>query len=165
MIVNVLQISDDKRVLNKTVTNIKQVTATPTGEINILYPKLILEWDSTILSANYCYIPELSRYYYLLITLDRGKRMILNCAVDVLKTYAAQIKNRQGTILRSESIGKPTIIPDNKLPINPNSHEVKLLKFYGENNSNIFADTIGDCTYIMGCVGNLKESVVTNNGN
>lgn len=160
MTVNVMSISADRRVLNKVTTTIKTITATPTGEINILYPKLILEYDSTILNANYCYIPNFNRYYYLSITLDKGKRMILNCSVDVLKTYATQIKNRQGTILRSESIGKPTIIPDNKLPINPNIHDVKLLKFFGANNSNIFADEVSKCSYIMSCVGNLEEQII-----
>lgn len=152
MTVNVMSISADRRVLNKATTTIKTITATPTGEINILYPKLILEYDSTILNANYCYIPDLNRYYYLSITLDKGKRMILNCSVDVLKTYATQIKNRQGTILRSESIGKPTQIVDNKLPIDPNRHELKTLKILPANGQPVFKSGQTDC--ILSTVGN-----------
>lgn len=154
-----MNISADRRVLNKVTTTIKTVTATPTGEINILYPKLILEYDSTILNANYCYIPDLNRYYYLSITLDKGKRMILNCGVDVLKTYANQIKNRQGTILRSESIGKPTQIVDNKLPIDPNRHELKTLKILPANGQPVFKSAQSDC--ILATVGN---NIYTGNG-
>lgn len=152
MTVNVMNISADRRVLNKVTTTIKTIIATPTGEINILYPKLILEYDNTILNANYCYIPDFNRYYYLSITLDKGKRMILNCSVDVLKTYATQIKNRQGTILRSESIGKPTQIVDNKLPIDPNRHELKTLKILPSNGQPVFKAAQTDC--ILATVGN-----------
>lgn len=147
-----MSISSDRRVLNKVTTTIKTITATPTGEINILHPTLILEYDGAILNANYCYIPNFNRYYYLSITLDKGKRMILNCSVDVLKTYATQIKNRQGTILRSESIGKPTQIVDNKLPIDPNRHELKTLKILPANGQPVFKSGQTDC--ILATVGN-----------
>lgn len=151
MIVNLLNTSDDRKVLDKTITNIKQINATPTGVFSLLNPSLIIEYDSDVLNANYCYIPDFNRYYYISISFDVGKKMIINCSIDVLKTYNNQIRQRTGTILRSESIGKPTAIVDNKLPVDPNRHELKTLKILPQNGLPVFGT---NTDYVLATVGN-----------
>lgn len=125
MILNLLKTTDDIRVCAKTVIPVATITATPTEKINILNPSFIVEYKANLLTANYCYIAELNRYYYITShTLEKGNRLIFNCEVDVLKTYYEQIKNCNATVIRSESIGKPTPIPDKQLPIDPNRQEI-----------------------------------------
>lgn len=130
MILNLLKTTDDVRVCAKTVIPVATITAIPTEKINILNPSFIVEYKANLLTANYCYIAELNRYYYITShNLERGNRLIFNCEVDVLKTYYEQIKNCTATVIRSESEGKPTGIPDKQLPINPNKQEVLSILF------------------------------------
>lgn len=122
--------SDDERVLNKTITSVATVTAEPTENVDILAPEMIIEYDSTYLAANYCYISDFSRYYYIRdIVLLRGHRCKLVLYVDVLKTYNEAIRDCKALITRSETKGKPTQIPDNKLPIDPNRNELLSILF------------------------------------
>lgn len=130
VIINIMQTADDTRKINKTVTTIKTINALPTEPTNILTPVIIAERDSDIINANYMYIPELNRYYYITaITLIQGNRVSITGKVDVLKTYAEQLQNCTGIITRSESIGAPTQIPDSNLPIDPNREEIKSIIF------------------------------------
>lgn len=130
LILNLLKTTDDIRVCAKTVIPVATITATPTEKINILNPSFIVEYKANLLTANYCYISELNRYYYITShTLEKGNRLIFNCEVDVLKTYYEQIKNCNATVIRSESEGKPSGIPDKQLPINPNKQEVLSILF------------------------------------
>jgi len=130
MVLNLYSTSDDTRKLDKALTAIKDITAIPSDNVTMLTPAFTVEYDSTILAANYCYIAEFNRYYFIRdITLLRGNRLQLNCAVDVLQSFAADIKNCSAMISRSESVGKPTNIPDNSLPINPNTFIVKSILF------------------------------------
>lgn len=125
MLLNLYSTSDDTRKVDKSLTAVKDITATPSENVTMLSPAFIVEYDSTILTANYCYIPEFARYYYITnITLLRGNRLQLNCAVDVLKTYADDLKNCIAVVIRNEGIGKPSMLPDNQLPINPNKKEL-----------------------------------------
>lgn len=130
LILNLLKTSDDVRVCAKTVIPVATINAIPTEKVNILNPSFIVEYNANLLNSNYCYISELNRYYYITShNLERGNRLIFNCEVDVLKTYYEQIKNCTATVIRSESEGKPTSIPDKQLPINPNKQEVLSILF------------------------------------
>ena len=131
MTVNIYTTSDDNRTVNKTLTAIKSnIPILPTKSIDIVSPNFVINNDNTVYSANYLYCDTFQRYYYINnITLDTGGRMILHCSIDVLKTYAAYIPNINATVVRSESIGAPTAIPDKMLPIDPNRFEYKSILF------------------------------------
>ena len=122
--------TDDMRTVNKTLSVVKSVTATPTEPMNVLAPTLIINYDNSVLSANYVYIPALNRYYYIdNLDLLKGNRILLSCRVDVLKTYANDIRNCNCICARSESIGTPTQIPDKNLPIDPNREDIVSIVF------------------------------------
>lgn len=115
MTVTLYKNTSDKRNLNKVITEIKSVSATAKGEINIISPTLILEYFST--DFNYCYISDFSRYYFVnSITLLTGKRVQINLTVDVLMTYKEEIKNLTVNILRYENI-EPTFLTDSRIPL------------------------------------------------
>ena len=63
MTVTLYKNTSDKRNLNKVIFEIKSVSATAKGEINIISPTLILEYFST--DFNYCYISDFNRYYFV----------------------------------------------------------------------------------------------------
>ena len=115
MIVTLYKNTSDKRNLNKVITEIKSVSATAKGEINIISPTLILEYFST--DFNYCYISDFKRYYFVnSITLLTGQRVQINLSVDVLMTYKEEIKNLTVNVLRYENI-EPTFLSDSRIPL------------------------------------------------
>ena len=115
MTVTLYKNTSDKRNLNKVITEIKSVSATAKGEINIISPTLILECFST--DFNYCYISDFNRYYFVKsITLLTGQRVQIDLTVDVLMSYKEEIKNLTVNVLRYENI-EPTYLTDSRIPL------------------------------------------------
>lgn len=131
MIVNLYRCSDDRRVVSKALTPIAtNISIIPKEQLDILMPRIRLAWNSSYLSANYMQIPDLSRYYYISdMLLNIGHNIDIIGSVDVLKTYDAQIRALNATIIRSESVGAPTPFPDNSLPIDPNREDIVSILF------------------------------------
>ena len=115
MTVTLYRNSSDKRNLNKNLSEVKTVSATAKGEINIISPTLILEYFS--IDFNYCYISDLNRYYFVnSITLLTGQRLQINLSVDVLMTYKEEIKNLTVNVLRYENI-ESSFLSDSRIPL------------------------------------------------
>lgn len=87
-------------------------------EVDILNPVFAVDYNTTLLPANYCYIAEFNRYYFITISTDTAQRINVRGTIDVLNTYANQIKLCPATIIRAE-LGAPTYVHDNKYPIEP----------------------------------------------
>lgn len=127
---NLYNTTDDTRVVNKAVTTIAVVNAEPTDNISVLSPAFMIEYNNSYFSANYCYCAVLGRYYYIRnMSLVKGNRILIECSVDVLKTYAAALTDCDCIVTRSESIANPTEIPDKNLPIDPNREDVYSILF------------------------------------
>lgn len=122
--------SDPKQVTKSLTVIANGITIRPTASINILAPSLIIDYNASYVNANYCYIPALSRYYFIdSVDLEIGKQIIFNCRVDVLMSYADQIRQCTACVVRSESIGRPTEIVDSRLPIDPNERYFKIMSW------------------------------------
>lgn len=120
MTVNLYINNSDKKYVTKNITLLaSSIPCKPYESLDILAPDITIQYNTAYLSCNYVYIPDLSRYYYAKISLEPGKIMKISCVVDVLMSFAAGIRNAPGMILRNES--QPTLVPDNKLPIDPNN--------------------------------------------
>ena len=118
--------TSDKRNLTKVISEIKSVSATAKGEINIISPTLILEYFST--DFNYCYISDFNRYYFVnSITLLSAHRVQINLTVDVLMSYKEEIKNLTVNVLRYEK-SEPTFLTDNRIPLYSDT-EQKVIEF------------------------------------
>lgn len=112
----------DKRNLIKNITEIKTVSATAKGDISVISPVLIFN-NTDMSDINYCYISELNRYYYINnFTYLTAKRIQLNLAIDVLMSYANEIKALKVNILRYSGI-KPTYISDGRIPLYSNTRQ------------------------------------------
>ena len=122
--------TDDNRVVNKELTTLGSATLRPTESLDLMTPRFVVDYNATYYGSNYCYCDTLGRYYYINdISLETGHRMVLQCSMDVLKTYASYLAAVKATVIRSQSVGAPTPILDKKLPIDPNRYELKSIKF------------------------------------
>ena len=106
MQIQLLSISDDTRKINKTVNQITELLpcAVTEDSNSILNPRLLLKWNESYIGANYAYIPEFQRYYFIDdISLNTGGNCVVSLSVDVLYTYAAQIMQMTVTASRSSN--------------------------------------------------------------
>lgn len=112
----------DKRNLIKNITEVKTVTATAKGDISVISPVLLLNFTD-MSEINYCYITELNRYYYIKnFTYLTGKRIQVNLELDVLMSYANEIKTLKVNVLRYSGI-RPTYISDARIPLYSNTKQ------------------------------------------
>lgn len=119
--------SDDPRKVIKSFEDVGDaVPAIPTENCSILSPVWLLAYSSSYKGATHVTCSALGgRTYFITdIVLSTGGKCYVYGSVDVLATYGALIKERTGTVIRSESIGAPTLIPDGKLPIQTNNLQV-----------------------------------------
>ena len=131
--ITLYSVTDDPRKLDKTLGNAVATISSvePLDPCDILYPSFILNWNSARFTANYCKVSvPFDRYYFITSTeMLTGQRVLIKCGIDVLKTYSSSIKNCFGTMVRSQAVGKPTLIPDGKYPIHTNNLTVDVLNF------------------------------------
>ena len=119
MTVTFYNVSAAPNVLDKELgTGTVISTCQPVEPCDYLNPSFIMDKSATTTGANYCQIGEpINRYYFITDTqLLTGNRVLVSCAVDVLKTYASDIKNCIGTFTRSEH-PKSKYIADSKYPL------------------------------------------------
>lgn len=123
--VTLMSTTDDPLVVTKTTTTIATVTAKPYDNCSIGSPRIIINYAATLQAVNYMYIADFGRYYFVEPpVVIPGGEILISGNVDVLTSFDAAIRSCPATVIRSESIGAPTMIPDNKLPINPNKKEL-----------------------------------------
>lgn len=105
MTVTLYTCTADRRKLDKTaaLVAVSTMSGTATSAVNLLAPVLSVSGDVPD-NANYAYIEELSRYYFITNkTKAIGDKTIVNFAVDVLQTYKEDIKNIKVVASRSSS--------------------------------------------------------------
>ena len=152
MTINLYNLTEDKKVLDKTPTSIGTVDATPFEELSIITPKLIITYDETYINCNYIEIPIFNRFYYVEDKIiNVGNRIIFNCKVDVLKSFKDDIKNANIVVVRNEGLGAPTEIIDNQLPVSPNQKTVEQVTVNDYNVTDSKLDSTG--IYILQCIG------------
>lgn len=147
MLIDLLYTTDDPRVVSKSTTNVSTgVDMTPKGNFDLCTPLVVLAYNTAYLGANYAYIPELARYYYINdMVLSPGSQIVLQLAVDVLKTWDLQIRACEGVVVRSESIGS-NYLPDDKYPIDPREIWLQSIPLSGHN---FTAPADGDRRYLI----------------
>lgn len=90
----------DKRYINKDIEQVyPHSEGTPPEWIKVEFieptsienPRLILSTETNVLQANYLFLEDFGRYYYINNhTLEKG-RVIIDCKVDVLMSFATEI--------------------------------------------------------------------------
>ena len=97
------------------------VSISPLSVINQLHPVFVVDYNALYLGANYISSSFLGRKYFCTVSVDTAGRCVFDCSVDHL---AHNFGNCDITVTRNGGIGKPTYIPDNKLPILPNKESI-----------------------------------------
>lgn len=105
MTITLYRIPDDKRTVDKTLnqsTNLGDLTAHFKEDTDILNPVLEIAYNASYTSANYCYISDWHRWYFITGVETGAQRLYLTCHVDVLYTYRSEIRNLNCIVGRQE---------------------------------------------------------------
>ena len=114
-------VTDANNVVNKTLPSDSEKTMNNVDVFrpsSVENPQIICDNFANVADKNYCYIAKYNRYYFITgITFLSAQRCMINCSVDVLKTYANDINNSTGVFLRSEN-PISNYMNDSKFPLN-----------------------------------------------
>lgn len=106
----------DIRQLNKnlaTISGCSNISAEITYEVSISEPSFVMNYVADLINANYVYVQEWARYYYITNkTMLDGNRIEITCHIDVLMSYKNEILNSDCIAERSAS-NVNAFIPDN----------------------------------------------------
>lgn len=105
----------ENNVLSKTLNEIKKNIAVKLkNDTSIIRPTFILSNDNiNFKELNYLYCEDFGRYYYVdNIILLKGGLLEIECHVDVLMSFADDIKNASVLVLNSETNAN-TYLPSN----------------------------------------------------
>ena len=95
--------SEENRV-DKELTDITTLTGTLRAQSSIIDPVIIAELETVPKQANYMYIAEFGRYYFIKnIVCVRTGVYEITAHVDVLTSFADQLRECRGIIRRSEN--------------------------------------------------------------
>lgn len=113
--------NSDVNYITKNISKVYELTGFLIGECSVTDPVINIEFDGDIKSFNYFYIPEFAgRYYYLTnFVMIRTGLYQISGHVDVLMTYAPQIKLCTGLINRQENLYN-LYLDDDKFKVNAN---------------------------------------------
>lgn len=117
MILSFYNNSQDPRVIDKTPVLISEnIPFQLTDRVSITDPVLLVDYSAGYMSANYVFIPEFGRYYYITDkSILNGNQLQLTLHVDVLTSHKSSILNTQVIAKRSSSKVN-AYMPDNLCP-------------------------------------------------
>lgn len=96
--------TSDSREVTKTLSNAITLNGTLKEDTDLLNPVILVE-SSSVITSNYVYISTFGRYYYIRdIEVVNNKLWRLTLKVDVLMSYAAEIKNNSAVIARQQNL-------------------------------------------------------------
>lgn len=96
--------TSDNRVLNKSITLIKEIDAELKDADDVIYPTLKIQRFKDWEKVNYIYIKSFNRYYYVnTIKQLLGNTILLDCSVDVLMSNKDAIRNLTCIIDKQEN--------------------------------------------------------------
>lgn len=128
---------------------------------NIINPSILIEREEFI-NANYCYIPNFNRYYFIdKITSVRNNLWRIDLSVDVLMTYKDKIKELECFIERQEKDNdlmlKDELIPVDVVPLIENE------SFKYNIDKRFYKQTINYNDSQQGMLNNIVLDIVANN--
>lgn len=83
----------ERQAIRKALQNELELIGSLRGESSVINPSFLIEIDNPS-QYNYCFIPEFNRYYFITnITSVRTRIWRIDCNVDVLMSFQAQILN------------------------------------------------------------------------
>lgn len=145
--------NSDERYVNKNLTPLlNNVELYFKDDEDILNPVLKVTSINDILGANYLYLNELDRYYYIRSVTYSKQYVLLNCEVDVLMSHKRDLLIQE-VILKRQS---------NKYNLYQDDNEFRVLQ-YEAIRTQEFPSGFSPTTqaFVLGVVGNTS---ITENG-
>lgn len=103
MLITLCSCNDEKNVIDKTLSLFNTVTGVLRDESSIVDPSFMVEVENPS-GYNYAVIPDFQRHYFITnITSIRNNLWRIDCHVDVLKSFASQIKACRAILSNSET--------------------------------------------------------------
>ena len=104
--IQLMRNNSDINVVNKNITSLASFTGTLKDATSIIDPVIQIQCNlSDVTKCNYMYIDEFKRYYYVNDIRSITNNIVeFSCHVDVLFTYASQIRSNQAIIRRQENM-------------------------------------------------------------
>lgn len=131
MEIKLYKTSSPRKKLVKDLTDGITLTGTLRGQSSVMSPSLQIQ-DIAVIGYNYCYIPDFGRWYYINdINALRANLFELSLGIDVLMTYAAEIRNNTAIIDRTESGTTANVYIDNGTFVNTSKLETETYNFSG----------------------------------
>ena len=99
--------TSEKNKVDKTLTRLgsSAITGTLRNDCSVINPVIAFEGiDSYLVSANYAYIQEFGRYYFINNIVCKGNLIELHMHVDVLYTYRASIRACSAVVSRQQQL-------------------------------------------------------------
>lgn len=116
MTVELYNYLSDNNKMNKPLTLLNTLNCTITEESSVVDPVIIISGGYFNTNANYMYISDFNRYYYITDQDTDHQRIVLKGHVDVLRTYKEQISNLY--VIADRSSSKFNLYQkDNELPM------------------------------------------------
>lgn len=131
MQVTIYRTDDDANVVPKSKKQIQKYdNVQPYDDFSIINPIVVLGFQNieNFAKANYAYINELKRYYYITDVVIENQRIILKMRVDPLESFWDELKRIKMCITRQENLKSNPFIDDEKISLRANlSYGVKKL--------------------------------------
>lgn len=134
---------DRKKVLKKNKTEIITKECDIKEPCTLLQPQLLVSYSKVLLEANYIYIEDFKRYYFIEnSTLETGGCLLFSCEADDLTNWQSYFKNKKFYIERQEQKNSSLIV-DNLAPsFNDRIQTIKTLGSFGTEPT-IYLNTTG----------------------
>ena len=89
-------------VIHKTISLGEDISCIIKEPLDVVNPYVIVKSTYVELSDNYAYISEYDRYYFIIVEELPGGRRGVQCSVDPLMSFAADIDEREVNVERYE---------------------------------------------------------------
>lgn len=134
---------DKKKVIKKNKTEITTKECDIKEPCTILQPQLIVSYSKELLKANYIYIEDFNRYYFIENpTLETGGCLLFSCEADDLTNWQSYLKNKKFYIERQEKTYSSLIVDTDVPSFNDRIQVIKTLGTFG-NTPTIYLNTTG----------------------
>lgn len=122
--------ASDPKCLTKDISTVigSAHALAPTEQVGCLNPVIMIDYNTALITANYCYIDTFHRYYWCNIAVTTAQRMIVSCKVDYLMSWAAGIRACSCNVIRT-NLGTPSYIPDKKYPVDTSRFVTQSIDF------------------------------------
>lgn len=105
MEIKLYKTSSPRKKLVKDLTDGITLVGTLRAQSSVMSPTFTVQ-DISVVGYNYCYIPDFGRWYYINgIDALRANLYELSLGIDVLMTYAAEIRQNYAIVDKVESLG------------------------------------------------------------